>query len=174
MYAAVDYDQSTGWQGHRDFMMKFRFTAMFALLMGLLLGPNVSADSLGRIFTSEQDRNRLDYIRKQKPMAERKITETQEVDEVFEDDQLEEEIVIRDTLKLKGFVRRSDGKNSAWINEGNTYEGDLDTIYLKVRPEDISDDNVTINMPDNETKVRLKVGEAYDPDNKQVINTSNN
>ncbi|MEQ8938472.1 MAG: hypothetical protein RLT30_07190 [Gammaproteobacteria bacterium] len=147
---------------------------MLALLVGLVLPPSVPADSLGRIFTSEQDRNRLDYIRKQKPLVEKKMTDTEEVDEVFEEEQAEEEIVIRDTLNLKGFVRRSDGKNSAWINEGNTYEGDLDTIYIKVRPEDIGDDKVTINMPDNETRVRLKVGEAYDPDSKQVLKIRNN
>ncbi len=155
-------------------MMNIRFTGMLALLVGLVLPPAVPADSLGRIFTSEQDRNRLDYIRKQKPLVEKKMTDTEEVDEVFEEEQAEEEIVIRDTLNLKGFVRRSDGKNSAWINEGNTYEGDLDTIYIKVRPEDIGDDKVTINMPDNETRVRLKVGEAYDPDSKQVLKIRNN
>lgn len=155
-------------------MMKPGFTGVLVLLMGLALANPVSADSLGRIFTSEQDRNRLDYIRKQKPLVEKKMTDTEEVDEVFEEQQAEEEIVIRDTLNLKGFVRRSDGKNSAWINEGNTYEGDLDTIYIKVRPEDIGDDKVTINMPDNETRVRLKVGEAYDPESKQVIKTRNN
>ncbi len=155
-------------------MMNIRFTGMLALLVGLVLPPSVPADSLGRIFTSEQDRNRLDYIRKQKPLVEKKMTDTEEVDEVFEEEQAEEEIVIRDTLNLKGFVRRSDGKNSAWINEGNTYEGDLDTIYIKVRPEDIGDDKVTINMPDNETRVRLKVGEAYDPDSKQVLKIRNN
>lgn len=155
-------------------MMNIRFTGMLALLVGLVLPPAVPADSLGRIFTSEQDRNRLDYIRKQKPLVEKKMTDTEEVDEVFEEEEAEEEIVIRDTLNLKGFVRRSDGKNSAWINEGNTYEGDLDTIYIKVRPEDIGDDKVTINMPDNETRVRLKVGEAYDPDSKQVLKTRNN
>ncbi|MEQ8426455.1 MAG: hypothetical protein RLT87_08140 [Gammaproteobacteria bacterium] len=154
--------------------MNIRFTGMLALLVGLVLPPAVPADSLGRIFTSEQDRNRLDYIRKQKPLVEKKMTDTEEVDEVFEEEQAEEEIVIRDTLNLKGFVRRSDGKNSAWINEGNTYEGDLDTIYIKVRPEDIGDDKVTINMPDNETRVRLKVGEAYDPDSKQVLKIRNN
>ncbi|MEQ8288318.1 MAG: hypothetical protein RIB78_01210 [Gammaproteobacteria bacterium] len=154
--------------------MNIRFTGMLALLVGLVLPPSVPADSLGRIFTSEQDRNRLDYIRKQKPLVEKKMTDTEEVDEVFEEEQAEEEIVIRDTLNLKGFVRRSDGKNSAWINEGNTYEGDLDTIYIKVRPEDIGDDKVTINMPDNETRVRLKVGEAYDPDSKQVLKIRNN
>ena len=137
---------------------------------------DVNADTLGRIFTSEEDRGRLEYVRKQKPMVEAPVTETTEIEEIFAEEPAEEEILIRDTLNLKGFVRRSDGKNSAWINEGNSYEGDLDTLYINVSPEDIGDDNVTINMPDNKTQVQLKVGEAYDPASQQVlkIQTLNN
>lgn len=155
-------------------MNRFNITARLMLLLGMCMTYPVAADSLGRIFTSEQDRNRLDYIRSQKPVAEKNLTDTEEVDEVFNEEPVDEEVVIRDTLNLKGFVRRSDGKNSAWINDGNTYEGDLDTLYLQIRPQDIGEDRVTINMPDNETRVRLKVGEGYDPESKQVIQTRKN
>ncbi len=132
----------------------------------------VNADTLGKLFTSEEERARLEYVRKQKPVVEKAITDTEEIDEIFEETSVNEEIVVRDTLNLKGFVKRSDGKNSAWINEGNTYEGDLDTLYIRVNSGDINDDNVTINMPDNKTRVKLKVGEAYDPNSRQVISTT--
>ena len=141
--------------------------------MSLFMTSNsVSADTLGTLFTSEEERARLEYVRKQKPVVEKFITGAEEIDEVFDEVPVNEEIVVRDTLNLKGFVKRSDGKNSAWINDGNTYEGDLDTLYIKVNSDDINDDNVTINMPDNKTQVRLKVGEAYDPNSRQIISTT--
>ncbi len=147
-------------------------TSAVVILSLFMTSNSVSADTLGTLFTSEEERARLEYVRKQKPVVEKFITGAEEIDEVFDEVPVNEEIVVRDTLNLKGFVKRSDGKNSAWINDGNTYEGDLDTLYIKVNSDDINDDNVTINMPDNKTQVRLKVGEAYDPNSRQIISTT--
>ncbi len=147
-------------------------TSAVVILSLFMTSNSVSADTLGTLFTSEEERARLEYVRKQKPVVEKFITGAEEIDEVFDEVPVNEEIDVRDTLNLKGFVKRSDGKNSAWINDGNTYEGDLDTLYIKVNSDDINDDNVTINMPDNKTQVRLKVGEAYDPNSRQIISTT--
>ncbi len=153
--------------------MKQLYSISVGVVVSLLTASApVNADTLGKLFTSEEERARLEYVRKQKPVVERFTNDTEEIDEVFEEAAVNEEIVVRDTLNLKGFVKRSDGKNSAWINDGNTYEGDLDTLYIKVNSDDINDDNVTINMPDNKTQVRLKVGEAYDPNSRQIISTT--
>ena len=153
--------------------MKQLYSISVGVVVSLLTASApVNADTLGKLFTSEEERARLEYVRKQKPVVERFTNDTEEIDEVFEEAAVNEEIVVRDTLNLKGFVKRSDGKNSAWINDGNTYEGDLDTLYINVNSDDINDDNVTINMPDNKTRVKLKVGEAYDPNSRQVITTT--
>ena len=154
--------------------MKLMRSSLFLLIYAALILPGtLYADSLGHLFTSEQERNRLDYIRSQKIVVKKKSEAPEEVDELLEADKVEE-AVIRDTINIRGLVKRSDGKNSAWINDSNTYEGDLDTLYIKVGPDGISNDTVKIQMPDNETEVELRVGEAYDPNSEQVLEQSAN
>lgn len=71
---------------------------------------------------------------------------------------------MRDAITLKGLVHRSDGKNTAWINDSNTFEGDLESQYIQVPDNKIKPDQVTIIMPDDSTNIELKVGEAFTPE----------
>jgi len=127
----------------------------------------VSADDLGRLFTSSTEREALNKIRNAKPKpVEVEVVEVETIVEPIIEEEVEEEIIIRDAIVLKGLVHRSDGKNAAWINDSNTYEGDLESLYIKIKPEEIESDQVQLTMPDNETKVKIKVGDYYDPQNK--------
>jgi len=122
----------------------------------------VYADGLGRLFTSSSERMALNKVRNAKPKPEK--VEVAEVETIIEPVLVEEEeIIIRDAIVLKGIVHRSDGKNAAWINDSNTYEGDLESLYIQIKTEEIESDQVQLTMPDNETKVKIKVGEYYDP-----------
>lgn len=147
------------------------FLVLIAMTLSFVLP--VQADTLGHLFTTEQQRNRLDYMRSQKIVVEKSVVAPEDVDEILEPE-IEEEAVIKDSINIKGIVKRSDGKHSAWINDSNTYEGDLDTLYLNVGPEHISSDRVKIKMPDKETEIELRVGEAYDPNTDQIFEKRTN
>ncbi|MEM7026668.1 MAG: hypothetical protein AAF410_00400 [Pseudomonadota bacterium] len=140
--------------------LKFSFLIIF---FSILLPVNsVNADDLGKLFTSEQDRNKLDFIRNKPPEVE------QTIEEIVIDIPIEEEIEkptpeLDFNLRLKGIVYRKDGNNTAWINDGNTYEGNLEAQFIQVPEENISDDSIQILMPDNETRVQLRVGDNYVP-----------
>jgi hypothetical protein len=134
----------------------------------------VNADNLGRIFTSADERIKLERIRhtKEKP----KKIEAVNIEDIIEPLEVEKEIVEREAITLKGLVHRSDGKNTAWINDSNTFEGDLESQYIQVPDSKIKSDQVTIVMPDDSTNVELKVGEAFTPepierDIVEVVNT---
>lgn len=135
---------------------------LILILTGII--PSAFADGLGRLFTSPVERKQLDKIRhtKEKP---RKI-EVVEVEEMLEPPapEIEKEIVVRDAIRLKGIVHRSDGKNSAWINETNTFEGNLESQFIQVPDGNITSDQATIIMPDDSTSVELKVGEVFIPE----------
>ena len=124
-----------------------------------------SADGLGRLFTSPTERTALNKIRNAKPKPEKiQVVEVETIVEPIVEE--EEEIILRDAIVLKGIVYRSDGKNAAWINDSNTYEGDLESLYIQIKTEEIESDQVQLTMPDNETKVKIKVGDYYDPQKK--------
>ncbi len=139
----------------------------------LFISMPLFADSLGQLFTNEQERKRLDYIRNQKDVIEKPAIVPANIDSLLEP-KVEETVIIKDAIKIKGIVKRGDGKNSAWVNDSNTYEGDLDTLYINVSPEGIGSDKVIIKMPDNETEVEIKVGESYDPNNSRLVEAEDN
>lgn len=121
------------------------------------------ADNLGRLFTSVSERNKLEILRKDKEETKVDKIEKVEIIEIPEPGVVQKEIIVRDRINLKGLVHRSDGKNTAWINDSNTFEGDLESQYIQIPDKKIKSDKVTIIMPDDSTNVELKVGESYDP-----------
>ncbi len=141
-------------------LVNYQIISIF-IATGIVFTP-AYADSLGRLFTTPVERKQLDKIRhaKEKP----KKVEVAHVEEFVEPAEAEKEIVIRDAIRLKGIVHRSDGKNSAWINETNTFEGNLETQFIRVPSSNIKLDQATIIMPDDSTSVDLKVGEVFIPE----------
>jgi hypothetical protein len=133
----------------------------------------VHADNLGRIFTSADERIKLERIRhtKEKP----KNIEVVNIENIIEPLEVEKEIVVRDAITLKGLVHRVDGKNTAWINDSNTFEGDLESQFIQVPGNKIETDQVTIIMPDDSTNVELKVGEVFIPEpiERDIVETVN-
>lgn len=155
-----------------------RTKILLLLISSFIFISPVYSDELGRLFTSQQDRRKLDRIRNTKPKPEPEKVEVIEVDieGMIEPVVEKKEIVIRDAITLKGIVHRSDGKNTAWINDSNTFEGNLESQFIQVPDSKISSDQATIIMPDDSTEVELKVGEVFTPNPivQDVVNTENN
>jgi hypothetical protein len=120
------------------------------------------ADNLGRLFTTAEERQKLEKIRQRVEPEDN--FETVKVEKVVEPVMPEKEVVQREEIYLKGLVHRSDGKSTAWINDSNTFDGDLESQFIQVSDEQIKSDQVTIIMPDDSTHVELKVGEAFTPE----------
>ena len=95
------------------------------LLCSLFISSFARADGLGRVFTSPDDRKKLDIIRQTEIRPEK--VEVAELDEIVEPEEVKKEIIIRDDITLRGIVYRSDGKKSEWINDSNTFEGDFES-----------------------------------------------
>ncbi len=147
---------------------------MFLLIIFsfILINP-VYADSLGRLYTSPSDRKELEKIRNAKPKP--KEIKLVEVEKIIEPVVEEKEIVIRNAITLKGIVHRGNGNNTAWINDSNTFEGNLESQFIQVPNSKIKPDKATIIMPDDSTNVELKVGEVFVPDpiERDVVETVN-
>lgn len=138
--------------------------------MSVVFVSSSYADNLGRIFTTAEQRQKLEKIRHTKETPKKIVVEEAKK---IEEPVVKKEIVNRDTITLKGLVHRNDGKSTAWINDTNTFEGDLDSQFIQVPDKNIKADNVTIIMPDDSTNVELRVGEAFIPEpiERDVVNT---
>lgn len=145
---------------------------LFFIIIVLLFTRSALADNLGRLFTTPYERVQLERLRNKKP--EPIIAEQVNIDEIVKPDTEDANPVARDAIILKGLVHRSDGKNSAWINDSNTFEGDLESQYIEVKQNDIYEDNVRIIMPDKSTVIDLKVGQGYEPELEQVFDPQEN
>ena len=142
--------------------MKINYFIKFQIIVltTVFIRP-VIADELGRLFTTPEERIQIQKLRNKKP--EPKVVETEKIEEILATETKEPEVIKRDSIIVKGLVHRDDGKNTAWINESNTFEGDLESQYIDVKTNNIGKDNVKIIMPDDSTIVELKVGESYEP-----------
>ena len=149
----------------------YPYKILLLLICSSILITPVYADQLGRLYTSPADRKQLDKIRHAKPKPEK--VELVEIEEIIEPIVVEKELIVRDAITLKGIVHRSDGKNTAWINDSNTFEGDLESQFIQVPENKIKSNQATIIMPDDSTNIDLKVGEVFIPDplERDVVDT---
>jgi hypothetical protein len=122
----------------------------------------VYADNLGRLFTSPEDRQKLEQIRNKKERIEE--VEVKQVEAIEKPVAIKTETIVRDPVSIKGIVHRSDGKSAAWVNDSNTFDGDLDSQLILVPGNKIKPDQVTVIMPDDNTQIELKVGDVFIPE----------
>ncbi|MEX2517476.1 MAG: hypothetical protein WD572_11325 [Gammaproteobacteria bacterium] len=121
------------------------------------------ATELDRLFTTAETRTQLDQLRNREPDKQ-----PEPVEIVLQPETAEPEEIILDPVSLRGTVQRNDGKNTVWVNDGNTYRGDLSLQDLDISSS-TTDGHILIRMPDQETEIRLRVGETFDPYDQQTI-----
>jgi hypothetical protein len=142
-----------------------RTIAVAGAILATAALPAAAADVLGRLFTTPQQRAQLEELRH----AEEAPKEIELADvELIPEETAGPEAAPVDAVRVRGLVTRGQGRSTAWINDGNTYTGDLSLEYLHVRPTDIRENQVQLGMPDGRTTVTLKVGTTYDPATEQV------
>ena len=111
------------------------------LVLGLLIFLPVKAQDLGRLFFTPEQRAALDARRKarvpDKPAAA--------------------PLVLSPTTRLDGYVRRSDGRSTVWVNGASVDD---------TRPQ--ADGRVSVGVGDSRARVRLKPGEVLDRSSGEV------
>ena len=138
-------------------MIMFKKSIFMIAFMGLwMMTANVMADDLGRLFTTPEERIALEKLRHQRP-KEIKPPEITIAPPVAEDEAKPD----IGGITVNGLVYRENGKSTAWVNNGNTYEGNLENQYLQIEAGNIKPDGVIIEIPLNDAQVQLKAGATY-------------
>ena len=146
--------------------MKINCNRNFICLLVLLLCQSSwPAEDFGRLFSTPNQRQQLDELRKNQTDIKIEVTDA----ELAVDQNPIVETAATGELRLKGLVYRNDGKNTAWINDSNSYEGDLSSQYTGVNEDSVAADEVVIELGGADSgKLSLKVGQSFNPDDKSV------
>ena len=119
------------------------------LLCVLSMIDAISAAELGRIFFTPAQRATLDNARKQNIRVE-----------IGNDSEQEPAAAaVPQNVRLNGMIRRSDGKNTIWLNNRVVNEQQPGTLNAAIGK---ADNKVRISVPDSGRNVDLKVGQTVE------------
>lgn len=124
-------------------------------------------DDFGRLFSSPAERKKLDMLRKSQQLIA--TTPQQNISSQLSDVELPEPIT------MQGYVKRSDGATTLWINNKTVHENstqDQVEIGRLNKPKHSSHDaadSLTVRIPATGKNVRLKAGQQYDPENDRIV-----
>ena len=116
---------------------------LLLLALALLFSASAAAQELGRLFFTPEQRRALDARRKAR-VPDRPAAAA----------------VVSPTLRLDGYVKRSGGRSTVWVN-GETTEDSRP-------PAGGSDARVGVTVGESRSRVELKPGEVLDRGNGEV------
>lgn len=135
---------------------------MMTVLVTAPLRP-AHAEALGRLFTTPQQRAKLEQLRRAPPPAPKpKVVVQPKVEPPPPPPTVP-------AITVNGVVVRSDGESTAWVNGQSTVDGRVDVDNVQINPRRIKGLSVPITTPSNLPDVRLKPGQSYDPDTGTVV-----
>ena len=105
--------------------------------------------SLDKLFTTTNERQKIDNFRKGKSIGS-----------------VREQVSPTD-VKVQGIVKRSDGKNTVWVNGQSTLESNT-VGGVRVSPGRIDSNNNKVSVSVNNKSVRLKPGQVWSEDTGQI------
>ncbi len=122
---------------------------LILVLIVLLAAPAVQAQALGRLFFTPEQREALDARRKAR-VPDRPVAAT----------------VVAPTTRIDGYVKRSAGPSTVWINGESETESAPDAP--RIDSGHGASGSVSISVGEAGKRVRLKPGETLDRGNGEV------
>lgn len=138
------------------------------LLAGMLLSLPVMADPLGRLFLTPAERAALDIVRQNSAPPEQIPGRAEAEDEEAPQAQAAAESL--PVITVHGYVKRSDGKNTVWVNGKPVQKKSGEKSYEVGRLQG-NTGRVPIRVPATGQTVKLKAGQSYDPASNQVVDS---
>ena len=153
-----------------------KFISSIILLVSFVLSgistAQAASDGFGRLFTTPEERKKLQELRYSAPEVE-KVVEVfiEEIEEFTEEKDEPRDI---EGITLNGLVYREGNKSTVWLNGSNSYEGSLESEYFRINTNDINSEKVSVTVPEAELGFDLKVGQTYEPNNERLLDIVEN
>lgn len=130
------------------------------ILLLLLPGWSMAAESFGRLFTTPAERVTLDHLRETRKIESINTEQPETV--------IEEPSALPPEISVQGYVKRSDGKKgTVWINEKPVQESST-TGEVEVGKLPNNGNQVQIKMPGLGKSLNLKAGQVYNPETDSI------
>lgn len=131
--------------------------------------PANAEDDFGRFFTTPVQRQYLDQLKSRGAPIVVDIGE----DLSDTDEKKEAGKEANDAITVKGLVYRKGGQSAAWVNNSNTFEGDVASDFVAASENKITPSGVGIKITGNDEDINLKVGQKYEPATRNITDMSN-
>ena len=142
-----------------------KLLTVIMILAGIVASAPLEAAEFGRLFLTPAQRAALDRARHAEPAP---------VEAPVEEDPLLTDIVIENILEaaepitVNGYVTRSGGQATAWINGTNTFQGGLSEFGIDAQRVQIEAGGVRLPIGTSGGPVVLKPGQSFDPGSETI------
>lgn len=142
---------------------------LLALISISFTGSSLAAPDadFGRLFSTAQERSRLDSLRQNRSLQTARPQKASPLATTPAE--------LPEPVTLQGYVKRSDGATTLWINNQAVQENSaLDQVEIgqlsrNKSAERNGADGLNIRIPATGKHVRLKAGQVYAPETDQVV-----
>ncbi len=155
-------------------LYKMRLSLLAGLLISILT-LQVQAEAtgqFGRLFTKPSERTNLNVLRQSQQL---KVVTPQDKPDP-EDGAEAESAALPNPVTLQGYVKRSDGASTLWINKQAVQEdSSVDDVKIgRLNQQGFSKkgasvEGVDVKISGNGKKIHLKAGQMYEPETNQII-----
>ncbi|MFT4581325.1 MAG: hypothetical protein ACI915_005608 [Gammaproteobacteria bacterium] len=122
---------------------------------------------IGRLFFTPQERAAFDKMRQTQAAGPAEKPPEIPADMVIEGFATEPE-PLKPTITIDGFVRRSNGRTTLWVNRENSYDGNLSASQIEAHTTHMHGSKIHLTPLGEDLRVRLKSGQSYDPNTMTV------
>lgn len=122
-----------------------------------MLASAAEQSALGRLFLTPAERSALDIIRQNSRPPEKVVTSAS-----IDEDEGTNTPPAPPIVTIQGYVKRSDGKGTVWVN-GQPMQEKSTSSNIEVGRLQRNTNDVQIKLPSAGQTVKLKAGQSYDP-----------
>jgi hypothetical protein len=149
-------------------MSIFRNLALICFgVTALLVMSSAAVADIGRLFFTPQERATFEKIRREQVAGP-----AVQLPEIPSEAPIEEFSTgpepLKPTITIDGFVQRSNGLTTLWVNRENSYDGNMSASQIDALTTHIHGAKVHLTPLGEHTRVRLKSGQSYDPNTTVV------
>lgn len=160
------YRRLTGRPGDRP--LKLRLLLVFCA--SAFAWQTLMADELGRLFFTPEQRAALERARYQIPALETPVeTSGLEFPIIPLSDVAESEVINRTPLNVNGYVSRSGGDSTVWINGLDSWQDNLGELGIDASKLKLEQSQVRLPLISRPRGVLVKPGQSYDPMSEQTV-----
>ncbi len=142
-----------------------KLLTVIMILAGIIASAPLEAAEFGRLFLTPAQRAALDRARHAAPVpVAPEVNETAPLADIF----IEDESEIYEPITVDGFVSRSNGPSTVWINGTNSFQGDLGDFGIDAHQLRIDRSAVRVPVGGGSEPVLLKPGQSFDPGSEEI------